>query len=126
MSKGFGAGSGKGFGTASGTGAGTSPGRHRPKAVYRKPHTQEEKMPYLARAAQGQKRAGTSSLQKGMPAAPEKPDYGVGDRVEHVKYGKGTVGNIEKGPRDYKVTVEFDDFGRKIMYAAFAKLKKCQ
>ena len=27
-------------------------------------------------------------------------------------------------PRDYKVTVNFDSAGNKIMYAAFAKLKK--
>ena len=53
-----------------------------------------------------------------------KPDYGVGDRVEHVKYGTGTVKQVEQGPRDYKVTVAFDDCGQKVMYAAFAKLKK--
>jgi DNA helicase-2/ATP-dependent DNA helicase PcrA len=100
-------------------------GRRRPKAIYRKPHTNEEKMPYIARASQGQKKASLSSLQKGMPAAPEKPAYEAGDRVEHVKYGTGTVQKIEAGPRDYKVTVQFDDFGRKIMYAAFAKLRKC-
>jgi hypothetical protein len=41
------------------------------------------------------------------------------------EYGTGTVQKIEAGPRDYKVTVQFDDFGRKIMYAAFAKLRKC-
>ena len=31
---------------------------------------------------------------------------------------------LEKGPRDYQVTVVFDEAGQKIMYAAFAKLKK--
>ena len=36
----------------------------------------------------------------------------------------GTVKNIEAGPRDYQVTVEFDGAGQKVMYAAFAKLKK--
>ena len=36
----------------------------------------------------------------------------------------GTVKNIEAGPRDYQVTVEFVGAGQKVMYAAFAKLKK--
>jgi DNA helicase-2/ATP-dependent DNA helicase PcrA len=31
---------------------------------------------------------------------------------------------IEKGPRDYQVTVMFDENGQKVMYAAFAKLQK--
>ena len=53
-----------------------------------------------------------------------KPDYTVGDKVSHIKYGVGVVTSLEEGPRDYKVTVNFDDCGQKIMYAAFAKLKK--
>ena len=53
-----------------------------------------------------------------------KPDYDIGDRVVHVKYGEGTVTDLEPGPRDYKVTVDFDEAGQKIMYAAFAKLQK--
>lgn len=51
-------------------------------------------------------------------------EYGIGDRVRHIKYGEGTVLNIVDGPRDYQVTVLFDKAGQKIMYAAFAKLKK--
>jgi DNA helicase-2/ATP-dependent DNA helicase PcrA len=57
-----------------------------------------------------------------MPSAPEKPDYQAGDRVRHTKYGEGTVKEVEPGPRDYKVTVVFDEYGQKVMYAAFAKL----
>ena len=45
-------------------------------------------------------------------------------RVSHIKFGEGTVEDIEPGTRDYKVTVDFDDYGTKVMYAAFAKLKK--
>lgn len=54
----------------------------------------------------------------------EGPDYGVGDIVRHVKFGEGTVKNIEKGARDYEVTVDFKGFGIKKMFAGFAKLKK--
>ncbi|MGN0331989.1 MAG: ATP-dependent helicase, partial [Lachnospiraceae bacterium] len=35
-------------------------------------------------------------------------DYGVGDRVSHIKFGEGTVTNIVEGGRDYEVTVDFD------------------
>ncbi len=51
-------------------------------------------------------------------------DYGVGDRVRHVKFGEGTVKNIAEGGRDYEVTVEFDRVGVKKMFASFAKLDK--
>ena len=94
--------------------------RPRLKAVYRKPSTDDAKKPYIAKASGGGK--SLSSLKKGMPSAPSKPDYQIGDRVRHVKYGAGTVKDLEPGPRDYKVTVVFDEFGQKIMYAAFAKL----
>ena len=63
-------------------------------------------------------------LTKGAEIKAGEPDYTVGDRVDHVKYGVGTVTDMEKGPKDYKVTVMFDEAGQKIMYAAFAKLKK--
>ena len=51
-------------------------------------------------------------------------DYVVGDRVKHIKFGEGTVLNIEDGPKDYQVSVAFDKAGQKIMMASFAKLKK--
>jgi len=95
--------------------------RPRLKAVYKKPSTDDAKKPYIAKA--GGK--GLSSLSKGMPSAPSAPNYGPGDRVRHTKYGEGTVKAVEPGPRDYKVTVQFDEYGQKIMYAAFAKLVRC-
>ena len=95
--------------------------RPRLKAVYKKPSTDDAKKPYIAKT--GGK--GLSSLSKGMPSAPSAPDYGPGDRVRHTKYGEGTVKAVEAGPRDYKVTVQFDEYGQKIMYAAFAKLVRC-
>lgn len=50
--------------------------------------------------------------------------YGEGDRVRHVKFGEGTVVQINDGGRDFEVTVEFDQAGRKKMFASFAKLEK--
>ncbi|MBR0164076.1 MAG: UvrD-helicase domain-containing protein [Lachnospiraceae bacterium] len=63
------------------------------------------------------------SMQKGMPAG-TRPEYDAGDRVRHIKFGEGTVTGIEQETRDYKVSVDFDDYGPKVMYAAFAKLQK--
>ncbi|HKM03032.1 MAG TPA: UvrD-helicase domain-containing protein [Lachnospiraceae bacterium] len=63
-------------------------------------------------------------ITKGAPSFEGTLEYGVGDRVSHMKYGEGTVLEIMQGPRDYQVTVMFDGVGTKIMYAAFAKLKK--
>ena len=103
--------------------AGTRSTRPRLKAVYRKPSTDESKKPYIAKMSGSGN--GLSSLQKGMPAKASKPDYSEGDRVRHVKYGEGTVKAIEEGPKDYKVTVVFEDYGQKVMLAAFAKLVKC-
>lgn len=51
-------------------------------------------------------------------------DYGVGDRIRHIKFGEGTVQAIEDGARDYEVSVNFDGAGTKKMFASFAKLKK--
>jgi DNA helicase-2/ATP-dependent DNA helicase PcrA len=51
-------------------------------------------------------------------------DYGVGDTVSHVKFGTGVVKSIADGGRDYEVTVDFEKYGVKKMFAAFAKLKK--
>lgn len=52
------------------------------------------------------------------------PGYDVGDRVKHMKFGEGLVTAINAGGRDYEVTVQFDEFGVKKMFATFAKLQK--
>ena len=51
-------------------------------------------------------------------------DYGVGDRVRHMKFGEGMVTQITEGGRDFEVTVEFDTAGVKKMFAGFARLVK--
>lgn len=59
----------------------------------------------------------------GMKKA-DRLDYGKGDRVKHIKYGAGTVKEIVDDVKDFKVTVDFDTAGTKVMYAMFAKLTK--
>ena len=53
-----------------------------------------------------------------------EPDYCVGDTVSHMKFGRGIVKNIADGGRDYEVTVDFETYGVKKMFASFAKLKR--
>jgi DNA helicase-2/ATP-dependent DNA helicase PcrA len=55
---------------------------------------------------------------------PDSLEYQVGDTVRHVKFGVGQVKSIVDGGRDFEVTVDFDRFGVKKMFAGFAKLKK--
>jgi len=95
----------------------------RPKAILRPKVTPKMDKPYIAQGIGSLNRL--AGISKGMPDEEvEKPDYQVGDNVRHVKYGEGMVLNIVKEPRDYKVTVDFDKAGQKIMYASFAKLKR--
>ncbi len=97
--------------------------RVRPAAIPVPARTAVENKPYIAGGGIGSLRA--AGISKGVGAVTGgKPDYDIGDRVKHVKYGEGTVLDLEPGPRDYKVTVDFDEAGQKIMYAAFAKLMK--
>ena len=95
-----------------------SVGYAKPKAVVRPRRTATENQPYITKVSQG---VGAVPLN---PVGTGKLEYGVGDRVRHMRYGEGTVLKIEDGPRDSQVTVVFDEAGQKIMYAGFAKLKR--
>ena len=95
----------------------------RPKATLRPKVTAQGDKPFIAQGIAGLNRLAGISKGAAVQVCSE-PDYTIGDRVLHVKYGEGTVLNLTKEPRDYKVTVEFDGAGQKIMYASFAKLQK--
>lgn len=95
-----------------------TPASGKPKAVVRPKRTAVENQPYITRASHG---AGAVTIE---PVSGGRLEYGVGDRVRHMRYGEGTVLKIEPGPRDSQVTVVFDEAGQKIMYAGFAKLRK--
>ncbi len=110
--KGYGSSSGTGgYGYDSGRGYGSDASRPAPKTssdasfaggAYKNPYA-------------------SASIPSGSAAA--APDYKVGDRVRHIKFGVGTVLELKKGSRDYEVTVQFEA-GVKQMLAAFAKLTR--
>lgn len=54
----------------------------------------------------------------------ENLEYSIGDTVKHIKFGEGKVLSIVDAGRDMEVTVEFEKYGVKKMFASFAKLKK--
>ncbi|MFR7538211.1 MAG: DNA helicase PcrA [Clostridium sp.] len=65
-------------------------------------------------------------IQKGMGSASPAgaPDYQVGDRVSHTKFGQGIVRSLTKLTNDYEVVIEFDGFGQRKLRSSFAKLTK--
>lgn len=97
-------------------------GRTKPYVPITRKRTAAERLPFVAKS--GLDALKSSGIQKGVGASSEKPTYDVGDRVKHIKFGEGYVTQMEPGPRDYKVTIDFDEYGQKVMYAAFAKLQK--
>lgn len=95
----------------------------RPKAILRPKVTAKADKPFIAKGIGSLNQL--AGIQKGAAVqAVGELEYGVGDRVKHIKYGEGSVTAISREPRDYKVTVVFDNAGQKIMYASFAKLKR--
>ena len=95
----------------------------RPKAVLKPKVTAQAVKPFIAQGIGDLNRV--AGIKRGVDLEKDTTlDYDKGDRVRHMKYGEGTVLEITREPRDYKVTVMFDKAGQKIMYASFAKLKR--
>jgi DNA helicase-2/ATP-dependent DNA helicase PcrA len=54
----------------------------------------------------------------------DAPRYVKGERVSHGTFGSGTVKEVTGFGKDTKVTVEFDDVGRKRLLVRYANLEK--
>lgn len=52
------------------------------------------------------------------------PRYVKGERVSHATFGSGTVKEVTGFGKDTKVTVDFDDVGRKRLLVRYANLEK--
>ncbi len=72
---------------------------------------------------------GAARPSEAPAAAPTSPgsvassgDYAVGMRVEHGKFGVGTITAIEEWTNDTKLTVDFGPAGTKVLLKKFAKL----
>lgn len=51
-------------------------------------------------------------------------EFTVGDQVQHKKFGVGTVLHVKPGGKDLEVTVDFQNWGEKKLFAAFSGLVK--
>ena len=67
-------------------------------------------------------RAAVTPRNDATPASP--CGYAVGERVEHPKFGAGTIVRIESITTDHKIVVDFGSYGEKTLLARFAKLRK--
>jgi DNA helicase-2/ATP-dependent DNA helicase PcrA len=54
----------------------------------------------------------------------DTPRYVKGERVIHATFGSGAVVEVTGFGRDMKVTVDFDDAGRKKLLVRYANLEK--
>ena len=93
-----------------------------PSFLQNKSAVAKTRKPTLRQQPSGQSMQAKARITKGIVKA--DLDYSVGDTVSHIKFGRGVVKNIADGARDYEVTVEFESYGVKKMFASFAKLKK--
>ena len=78
--------------------------------------------PAAPRSTEGMRRITRSASGGVAPLGPCA--YEVGNRVEHPKFGAGMVTRIEQMAEDYKIVVDFGQYGEKTLLAKFAKLTK--
>lgn len=65
------------------------------------------------------------NVSAGAPAGGSVPcAYSEGDRVEHLKFGRGRIVRIEPMATDNKLVVDFEQYGEKTLLARLAKLTK--
>ncbi|MDT8367728.1 MAG: UvrD-helicase domain-containing protein [Longimicrobiales bacterium] len=58
------------------------------------------------------------------PVDPDAPRYVKGERVAHPTFGSGCIVEVSGFGKDTKVTVDFDDVGRKKLLIRYADLEK--
>ena len=62
------------------------------------------------------------AVAEAAPSGGDIDGLRVGARINHLRFGDGTVTKIEKEP-DVKITVDFDNTGIKVLLLKFAKFK---
>lgn len=66
----------------------------------------------------------SNGLKSGSKTVSYINEIKCGDRVKHIKFGKGIVTDISGKSGDSNITVNFDEYGIRKMKASFAKLTK--
>ena len=94
----------------------------RAAGVKQAPDPRIVQQPVATRSTEGMRRITPSTSGYAAPLGPCA--YEVGNRVEHPKFGVGIVARIEQMAEDYKLVVDFGQYGEKTLLAKFAKLTK--
>ena len=74
-----------------------------------------------------------TTFRKPSAAVPQKPvadfeptpvlQLKAGQRIEHNRFGYGSILEISGGPSDMKDRISFDDYGEKILLLKYAKIR---
>lgn len=80
-------------------------------------------MPKMHRSGENYKKE-TVTIGTVSDGQTQPMDFKPGDRVEHRKFGQGTVVDVRVFGKDAKLEINFDNAGKKQLMAMFAKLKK--
>jgi len=70
--------------------------------------------PYTARTSE------PTSTTSSRPSGPE-PEVAEGMRIEHMKFGCGTITSVDRSMSDTRIVVNFDNAGTKTLLLKFAK-----
>ncbi len=103
--------------------------RYQQKAA-RKPEDEPHRKPEIQVQRPQQPTFNSATMRRvnvsaGAPAAGSVPcAYTEGDRVEHLKFGRGRIVRIEPMATDNKLVVDFEQYGEKTLLARLAKLTK--
>jgi DNA helicase-2/ATP-dependent DNA helicase PcrA len=83
-------------------------------------------VPFGKASVQWTARKNTPSVPEPEEESQDAPIYAVGARVQHAKFGSGTIAELTGSGRDAKVRIDFDDeeVGRKTLVVAQAKLER--
>ena len=67
--------------------------------------------------------ASAASPKPTMPGVPPLESLSEGLRIEHARFGAGTITGIDTSMADARITVEFDNVGSKVLLLKFAKFQ---
>jgi ATP-dependent exoDNAse (exonuclease V) beta subunit len=97
---------------------------HQAKRIENKPQLFREEPDHYNAPGRFRKLAKKASAPNMMLNHSDTGEFSEGDRVQHERFGIGTITSIEGEPPNTTATVEFEQDGKKKLLLRFAKLEK--
>ena len=116
----FGSGFGRGNRAAMYGSSGPAHSAARPSQNARRFHTSPQQP--LRQPLQPQRAAKPDVIDPDFKAVPMSQLF-VGERIEHNRFGAGTIKNISGVEPEMKAVITFDDYGEKLLLLKYAKLR---